>query len=111
MRFFIGSMKKEIRDYASQFAPEIKKVSAFAYLDTNRNSFDTLSATGIICGVFVGILGLLIVLIPTFFGASTRITNIGFILIFFSLVLLMIGTGNRSNIAGDQKTERIRRIR
>jgi len=96
--------KRETINLITESAHETSKVSAYDFLNTNRNSFDVLSEIGMMCGVFLGILGSSLILMSSFFGALEQLHNIGFILLCFSFVLLMNRVGNRYKIAEDKKS-------
>jgi len=108
MTAFIKIMKKEIINKAENVALGTSKDSVFSHLNTNRNTFDALSEIGMVCGVFGGMLGLSLVLMSSFFGALAHLYNVGFMLVFFSAVLLMNGAGNRFKMADSKAAHKMK---
>ena len=59
-----------------------------------QNSVEVLSKIGLMIGILIGTGGLALALTASLWGLSTQLYNTGFMLTFFSLVLLLLGTPN-----------------
>jgi hypothetical protein len=90
----------------TEIAPEINKFSDRDYQKTNRNSNRLYCAFGFCSGISLGAAGFLLALTASFFSAPTTLDRLGFIFLFASFGLLLVGAHFMDKIAEEKKADR-----
>jgi hypothetical protein len=102
--------KRETARAITEITPETNKFSVCDDQKTDWNFNYALSAAGFCGGALAGVSGAALSLIAPFFGGSTRVNQMSFILLLSSFGLLLAAAHYLDRIGEDKKASRRRRF-